>query len=328
MIELECVFCIWLIYKVRINRRMTSTNTVDTADDAVKVEIARQVRPITLDQAMSNAEKLRTLYAHYTSGNGAALPSRCFAGLKFIDFFTFKQRLSVRGKMNMNFFDFYAQWGRFKEKKYVNNLLRFYGGDESPATIYKIYNLALNSIHAFRPAAALQIYDRFKPAHVLDPCAGWGGRALAAHIYGAHYTGYDCNLELTDAYAAMTAAFSGSTGAAAPAVSLHIADSLRIDYSRIESYDCVMTSPPYYNLERYPHGGEFTTDDDMDDRFYFPLFYALMDNLQPGGWIVLSINEKLLQRVFEVLYGPPHVTFPLIAYKRKAYAENIYAWQK
>jgi hypothetical protein len=66
----------------------------------------------------------------------------------------------------------------------------------------------------------------------------------------------------------------------------------------------------------------------MDDRFYFPLFYALMDNLQPGGWIVLSINEKLLHRVFEVLYGPPHVTFPLVAYKRKAYAENIYAWQK
>ena len=89
-----------------------------------------------------------------------------------------------------------------------------------------------------------------------------------------------------------------------------------------------MTSPPYYNLERYPNNCAFTTDDDMDDRFYFPLFYAVMDCLQPGGWIVLSINEKLLHRVFEVLYGPPHVTFPLTAYKRKAYSENIYAWQK
>lgn len=292
-------------------------------------EIARQVRPITLDQALANAERLRELYTRYGSGDGAALPSRCFAGLKFIDFFTFKQRLSVRGKMNMNFFDFFEQWDRFKNKKYVNTLLRFYGGDESPATVYKIYNLSINSIHAFRPSIALQIYDRFKPAHILDPCAGWGGRALAAHIYGAAYTGYDCNLELTDAYAAMTASFdSGSNDASRPKVALRIADSLRIDYSRIGSYDCVMTSPPYYNLERYPHNCPFTTDDDMDDRFYFPLFYALMDNLQPGGWIVLSINEKLLHRVFDVLYGPPHVTFPLVAYKRNTYAENIYAWQK
>ena len=280
---------------------------------------------------MANADKLRELYTRYTSGEGGALPSRCFAGLKFIDFFTFKQRLSVRGKMNMNFFDFYAQWDRFKGKKYVNNLLRFYGGNESPTTVYKIYNLAVNSIHAFRPAAALQIYDRFKPTRILDPCAGWGGRALAAHIYGAAYTGYDCNLELTDAYAAMTASF-GSGGSSRrsprPKVTLQIADSLRIDYSRIGSYDCVMTSPPYYNLERYPNNCAFTTDDDMDDRFYFPLFYSVMDCLQPGGWIVLSINEKLLHRVFDVLYGPPHVTFPLTAYKRKAYSENIYAWQK
>jgi hypothetical protein len=294
-------------------------------------ELARRVRPITLEQAMANADKLRELYTRYTSGEGGALPSRCFAGLKFIDFFTFKQRLSVRGKMNMNFFDFYAQWDRFKGKKYVNNLLRFYGGNESPTTVYKIYNLAVNSIHAFRPAAALQIYDRFKPTRILDPCAGWGGRALAAHIYGAAYTGYDCNLELTDAYAAMTASF-GSGGSSRrsprPKVTLQIADSLRIDYSRIGSYDCVMTSPPYYNLERYPNNCAFTTDDDMDDRFYFPLFYSVMDCLQPGGWIVLSINEKLLHRVFDVLYGPPHVTFPLTAYKRKAYSENIYAWQK
>jgi len=303
-------------------------------------DIAQQVRPITQDQALANADKLRSLYARYRSGSDdggvAALSSRCFAGLKFIDFFTFKQRLSVRGKMNMNFFDFFAQWDRFKDKKYVNNLLRFYGGDESPTTIYKIYNLALNSIHAFRPSVALQIYDRFKPVHILDPCAGWGGRALAAHIYGAAYTGYDCNRDLTDAYAAMTAAFSiynGSSNNAnannnQPPVTLQIADSLCINYSTLGKFDCVMTSPPYYNLERYPHNCAFTTDDDMDDRFYFPLFYALMDHLQPGGWMVLSINDKLLHRVFEVLYGPPHVTFPLVAYKRKAYAENIYAWQK
>ena len=276
-------------------------------------EIAKQVRNITLDQALADKESLRHRF------HNAKLTALSNTGLKFIDHFTFAQRLAVRSKMNMNFFDFFANWDVLKERKYINNLLEFYDLDETPKTIYKIYNLAINNVHAFRPVVALQICDRFKPTHILDPCAGWGGRALAAHIYGAKYTGYDCNTDLTNAYEKMSTILG---------VNLIIGDSLLIDYTRLKKFDCIMTSPPYYDLERYAHNKWYKNDDEMDDQFYFPLFDTLRNHLKPGGWIVLSINQKLFDRVFNILYGPPHVIFPLVAHKRKSYIEYIYAWQK
>ena len=278
-----------------------------------KAEIARLVRPISLEQALADKESLRHRFQN------AKLTALSNAGLKFIDHFTFEHRLAVRGKMGMNFFDFFANWETLKERKYINNLLEFYDMDETPNTIYKIYNLAINNVHAFRPVVALQICDRFKPTHILDPCAGWGGRALAAHIYGAKYTGYDSNTDLTNAYEKMSTILG---------VNLIIGDSLLIDYTRLKKYDCIMTSPPYYDVERYAHNKWYKNDDEMDDQFYFPLFDTLRNHLRVGGWIVLSINQKLFDRVFNILYGPPHIIFPLVAHKRKSYIEYIYAWQK
>lgn len=285
--------------------------------DMDKEKIATQVRCITLEDAMADKETLRRRF------HGATLTALGHSGLKFIDHFTFACRLAVRGKMNMNFFDFFENWGILKERKYVNNLLKFYKGDESPKTIYKIYSLAMNAIYSFRPVVALQIYDRFKPTHILDPCAGWGGRALAASVFGAAYTGYDCNADLADAYAKMSEILN---------VELIIGDSLKIDFSKMKKFDMVMTSPPYYDLERYAHNKCYKNEDEMDQQFYFPLFDALRNRLERGGWIVLSINQKLFDRVFNILYGTPHVTFPLAAYKRTShdtpYGELVYAWQK
>ena len=280
------------------------------------IDIANRVRCITNDDAIRDLETLRAKYVT------RELKPLSNAGLRFIDHFTFAHRLSVRSKMNMNFFDFFNNWSIYKTQKYVITLLAFYKNDESPKTIYKIYNLAINSIHAFRPATALQLFDRFKPAHVLDPCAGWGGRAVAAHVYGCRYTGYDCNSDLAAAYQQMSVLLGAN-------LNLCIGDSLLIDYTKLKKYDCVMTSPPYYDLERYAHNRWFKSDDEMDDQFYFPLFSTLQANLAPGGWIVLSINEKLYRRVFSILYGPPHETILLTSYKRAAdYNEYIYAWQK
>lgn len=283
---------------------------------STELEIANRVRGITYDDA---GRDLETLCAKYASRELKPLSN---SGLRFVDHFTFAHRLAVRGKMNVNFFDFFNNWATYKTKKYVINLLTFYKNDESPKTIYKIYNLAINSIHAFRPATALQLFDRFKPTHVLDPCAGWGGRAVAAHVYGCRYTGYDCNTDLAAAYQRMSSALGAN-------LNLSIGDSLLINYTNLKKYDCVMTSPPYYDLERYANNRCFKSDDEMDDQFYFPLFAMLQARLAPGGWIVLSINEKLYRRVFSILYGPPHETIPLVSYKRAAdYNEYIYAWQK
>jgi len=279
-----------------------------------KSEIARQVRPITLEQAVDDMIKLRR---KWTSGELKPLSN---AGLKLIDYYTFKHRLSVKGKGNMNFYDFLERWNECREKRYIKNLIAYYNNDESIGTIYKIYNLGVNCIHAFRPVLALQVYDRFRPTHVFDPCAGWGGRALAASIFGTRYTGYDSNKNLSKAYQMMSGTLN---------VDLNIGDSLEVDLDKIEKYDMVFTSPPYYNLERYEFATHYMSDDEWDEKFYFPLFERLAKHLQPGGWIVLSINEKLYNRIFRILFGPPHIRLPMTMYKRVAsYIEWIYAWQK
>lgn len=279
-----------------------------------KAEIARQVRPITLEQAVDDMVKLRH---KWTSGELKPLSN---AGLKLIDYYTFEHRLNVRGKGNINFYDFLERWKDYREKRYIQNLIAYYNNDESVATIYKIYNLGINCIHAFRPVLALQLCNRFRPTHVFDPCAGWGGRALAVSIYGARYTGYDSNKNLSKAYQMMSGTLN---------VDLNIGDSLKVDLDKIEKYDMVMTSPPYYDLERYEYVRTYMNDDEWDNEFYFPLFERLAKHLQPCGWIVLSINEKLFNRVFSILFGPPHVKIPMTTYKRTAsYVEWIYAWQK
>ena len=279
-----------------------------------KAEIARQVRPITLEQAVDDMIKLRR---KWISGQLKPLSN---AGLKIIDYYTFEHRLSVRGKSNINFYDFLESWNEVRKKRYIKNLIAYYNNDESFSTIYKIYNLGVNCVHAFRPVLALQIYDRFCPTHVLDPCSGWGGRAVAASIYGARYTGFDTNVNLGKAYQMLSGTLN---------IDLNIGDSLKVDLEKIEKYDMVFTSPPYYNLERYEYMHTYMNDDEWDNEFYFPLFERLAKHLQPGGWIVLSINEKIFNRVFCVLFGPPHVKIPMTAYKRTiSYVEWIYAWQK
>lgn len=273
-----------------------------------KREIAQQIRSISLEDAMADIDKLRIKRSCLSN-----------AGLRFIDFMTFEQRLAVRGKMGLNFYDFFENWKSWKERNYINNLLVFYKNDESPNTIYKIYNLAINCVHAFRPVVALQLYDEFRPTHVIDPCAGWGGRALAASVYGAAYTGWDLNASLMSAYESMSEILG---------VELNIGDSLLVDFDKIKKYDMVFTSPPYYDLEQYECGKHYANDDAWDAEFYFPLFERVSAALQPGGWIVLSINEKLFTRVFNVLFGEPHVKLPLTMRSRASYAEWIYAWQK
>lgn len=278
-----------------------------------KSEIVKQIRPITIEDATADLIALRDKWII-----GAVNPMSN-AGLRFIDYMTFSERLAVRGKMGLNFFDFFANWESWKERKYINNLIRFYKGDESPRTIYKVYNLAINCIHAFRPVVALRLYEQFRPTHVLDPCAGWGGRAVAASVFGTAYTGYDSNVNLKTAYQKMSGILN---------VNLIIGDSLVVDFDKTKKYDMICTSPPYYDLERYECAPHYKSDDEWDAEFYFPLFERAVAALQLGGWIVLSINEKLYTRVFSIMFGEPHVKIPLSMHKRTAYSEWIYAWQK
>ena len=76
----------------------------------------------------------------------------------------------------------------------------------SEVDVYECHRLNGGAIVSFKATTAKYIYKRFNATTVLDPCAGWGGRALGLIALEASshterdYTGYDTNLEMREAY--------------------------------------------------------------------------------------------------------------------------------
>ena len=110
-------------------------------------------------------------------------------------------------------------------------------------------------------------------------------------------------------------------------------DALKVDYSKLD-YDCVLTSPPYYNVEIY-EGTEAKSDEEWEEKFYIPLFSETYKHLKRGGHYILNIPKDLYDNVCVPLFGKANVKIPL---KKKAHPKNsltekdynefIYVWKK
>ncbi|CAE7609491.1 unnamed protein product, partial [Symbiodinium microadriaticum] len=130
----------------------------------------------------------------------------------------------------------------------------------------------------FMPGYAKAIFDYFKAAVVLDPCAGWGDRMLGAEAsaYVKRYIGFDPNTTLRPGYADTMKACG------------HRIDAMTDRYVRFsnqfeihsypfevgvlriptESIDFVFTSPPFFDYEMYnPKNPQYV---DWITEFYDP----------------------------------------------------------
>ena len=54
-------------------------------------------------------------------------------------------------------------------------------------------------------------------------------------------------------------------------------------------YDFVFTSPPYYFIQKYENNTEYNSKNEMDEKFYTPLFSKSYFNLQPGGYFIINV---------------------------------------
>jgi 16S rRNA G966 N2-methylase RsmD len=99
----------------------------------------------------------------------------------------------------------------------------------------------------YRPLLAKTIFDVYKVKSILDPCAGWGGRLLGACADPKrYYVGFEPN---TDTYANI----------------IRLTNHLKIPNCKIihdgaeniskyglqKDFDCILTSPPYFDVEVY-----------------------------------------------------------------------------
>ena len=301
----------------------------ETFNELDKVIISRHIKPITSADTKTDFLKLKEI------GSSASLvSSRSRVGNNVVDFFTFKERLNTKGKYSMNYYEFITNLEEFKKKKFINNVLTYYRDVKNKnktkneyIVLKEVYNICISAINIFRPLVAMQIYLQYNPVTVLDFTCGWGGRLVGACALNVpNYIGIDINSNLKTAYDEMIhfLALHSQTNA-----QVYIEDAVLFDYSAIE-YDMVLTSPPYYFLEKYSNNNAYgNSKEEMNKYFYVPLFSNTFKYMKPGGHYCLNINKEIYDHVCVPILGIAQETIELKKSKRQNdYGEYIYIWVK
>lgn len=255
-------------------------------------------------------------------------------GNKVVDAFTFIERLHTKGHQNVSFFDFWEKRHVWRKKKWVRKTLKFYDDrkiDEIRKFKY-IYNLYFSSISIFRPIMAMEIYCKLKCKRVLDFTMGWGGRLVGACALGLDaYYGVDVNTKLKEPYGELVA-FLQSEPLHRTTIDVRFQDALDVDYSQMD-YDCVFTSPPYYNTETYRGSeGKYHSKEEWNEKFYKPIFQKTFESMKLGGSYCLNVPEYIYNDVCIPLFGTCATKIPLKKGERNPgkdqYKEFVYVWWK
>ena len=159
---------------------------------------------------------------------------------------------------------------------------------------------------------------------------GWGGRLVGACALDIpNYIGIDSNSNLREPYNKMTEFLKKNSKTN---VKLYFQDALTVDYSKL-NYDLVLTSPPYYNIEKYgTHGNDKNkTKEQWEKEFYIPIFERTFKYLKKGGYYCLNIPKEVYEKVARKTLGKPCIKMLLPKVKRftdEKYEEFIYIWKK
>jgi len=292
-----------------------------------KVEIAKCLKNVSFDNAIDDDAiddfiRLQNIDLEETS-------SLSRIGLKFMDFYTYIERLNTVGSKGISFYTFLNDF-----QEYYNNwpcIKRLYDKLQfkhscNVKCAKEIFQLYFGSINAFRPVVAMKIYDRFKPTSILNVCSGWGGFLVGACAMNIpKITTIDSNFELDIPYQDMKTALSKYS---CTEIDCIFNDALNVDFSKI-SYDMAICSPPYYNTEIYSFMHSYNYKFAWNILFYRPLFTKLCDHLEPGGTMVFNIPIEIYVNVLMPLLGDANEKILLSKYGRNnSYKEYNYVYFK
>jgi len=193
--------------------------------------------------------------------------------------------------------------------------------------MFECFRVNRGSVVFFKPSTAKWIYKKFGATSVLDPTAGWGGRLLGAWSLGLPYVGFDTNINLQRPYEEMMETLAGFAGINCD-LEMRFEDCLKADWSDI-SYDFVLTSPPYINLEVYQGMTPFESDTAYYDGFLLPLITKCIRYCKTGGWVCFNISPKMFQELKKRGFREPEEQHDLLQQKRSGRdkQDKIYCWR-
>jgi len=238
-----------------------------------------------------------------------------------IYFYFIDERLNTILK-GMSFYEFYDNF----DKVSMPSLLKTFEKmkyKRTPIDMYRIYGYYYGRVSPFKISIAYSLIHKYANDKdiVLDPCAGFGGRAVATILHNKQYIGFDLNDRLQPAYQKLLSHFPENK------CEINHVDALTVDFFNYR-YDCIITSPPYYNIELYNNTNKRCKSDWII--WYKTLFKNIYDNLMNNGVMILSINQEMFNNIFQPMFGNPISIEPLQLNKTKQndYKEYVYIWKK
>jgi len=293
-----------------------------------KINIAKNIKNISDEELDNDMEKLIKI-----GSSANTISERSRIGNNVVDYFTFVQRLETKGKYDTNYFEFISNIDKFREKKFIQTMLKYYedvknknGLKHHHKVLKEVYNICISAINIMRPLNCMEIYSRYKSKRVLNICAGWGGSVVGAAALNIEaYYGIEINGDLKEPYDIMVSYLQTKSNTK---FEIHIGDATTFNYSSIE-YDTVFTSPPYYFIEKYANNINYSSKKDMDEKFYKPAFSKSYIGLKKGGYFIINVCKEVYDNVLKDLLGEAQETFPLKKSKRQNnYTEMVYVWCK
>jgi 16S rRNA G966 N2-methylase RsmD len=293
-----------------------------------KITIAKKIKDINMENVEEDMNKLVKI-----GDNANMISERSKIGNNVVDYFTFLQRLETKGKYDVNYFEFLVNLDTFREKKFIQNMLKYYEDVKNKnntkheyKVLKEVYNICISAINIMRPLNCMEIYTRFNAKRVLNFCAGWGGSTVAAAALNLDaFYGVEINTDLKDPYDKMVTYLRTKSNTE---FSIQFGDAVDVDYS-IFDYDTVFASPPYYFIEKYANNIEYKSKADMDAKFYRPVFTKTYNGLKKGGHFIINVCKEVYDNVLKNLFGEAHTVFPLKKSKRQNnYTEMVYVWHK
>lgn len=293
-----------------------------------KFLIAKHIKDINLENVEEDMNKLINI-----GTKADMISNRSNIGNNVVDYFTFVQRLETRGKYNVNYFEFLVNLETFREKKYIQTMLKYYDDVKNKnktkheyKVLKEVYNICISAINIMRPLNCMEIYARFNAKRVLNFCAGWGGSMVAAAALNLDaYYGVEINTDLKEPYEEMETYLRTKSDTE---FSIYFADAVNFDYSSL-NYDTVFSSPPYYFIEKYANNIGYKSKKDMDEKFYKPIFSNTYLHLKKGGRFIINVCKEVYDNVLKNLFGDADISFPLKKSNRQNnHTEMVYVWVK
>lgn len=256
-------------------------------------------KKLTRQQLLKECEKLKNYYNSPKSN----VNSNSFVGNKIIYHYQLGNLLKCKREGGISFYDLWTNPEYQTQKlKHIQDTFKRGRTGSVANRLFEAWRINKGCIAFFKASQAIYLIKTRNSRFVADPTAGWGGRMLGAWACGSNYIGCDTNINLKGGYDEMIKLLNeydhNSThngvrglGVTAPSLTMIWKSCLNVDWSKYQ-YDCVLTSPPYVNMELYECMQPFENDRSFYQDFMTPIFELLKNNMV-NGVIYWNISPKM-----------------------------------